>query len=100
MLQAQKRAIHQIYKTREWNQCSVNINTRHVWKKDSEEEVKPPKRLCIHQQNLNISGVSARHILIGERRRLVDENVEKPVDVVVNETVIDQSKRLIGRVYT
>jgi len=44
--------------------------------------------------------MAARHILIGERRRLVNENVEKPVDVVVNETGIDQSKRLIGRVYT
>lgn len=62
--------------------------------------VKPPKRLCLHQQNVNTSGLAARHILIGERRRLVDENVEKPVDVVVNEAGIDQSKRLIGRVYT
>jgi hypothetical protein len=68
--------------------------------KHSEEEVKPPKRLCLHQQNLNASGLSARHILLGEQRRLVDENLEKPVDVVVNQTGIDQSKRLIGRVYT
>ena len=38
----------------------------------SEEGIKSLKRLCLHQQNVNTSGLSACHILIGERRRLVD----------------------------
>ena len=56
--------------------------------RDSEEGVKPPKRVCVH---VNASSLLAHHVLSGERRTLVD---------VVNETDSDESKRLIGRADT
>ena len=57
--------------------------------RDSEEGVKPPKRVCVL---VNTSSWLAHHILSGERRTLVD--------VVVNETGSDESKRLFGRADT